>query len=55
MPKLEVDSMTYRRTRARLSVEDAVPLFLPDRSYVVRKESQAIVEYNNAFELVSRY
>ena len=54
LPKLTVDSNTYRRTKARLSVETIAPLNLPSGSYVVRKNSEAIVEFNNSFELVSQ-
>lgn len=52
LPKLPVDSHIYRRTKARLSVENMAPLTLPSGSYVVRKNSEAIVELNNSFELV---
>lgn len=54
LPRVEVDGNTYRRTKARLSVEELAPLTLPSGSYTVKKSDQEIVEYNKTFLLVPR-
>ena len=54
LPRMEVDSNTYRRIKIRLSVEEIVPLTLPTGSYKVKKSDDAIVEFNKAFLVVSR-
>ncbi|HYX37492.1 MAG TPA: hypothetical protein VE954_30685 [Oligoflexus sp.] len=54
LPRIEVDGNTYRRTKARLSVEDVAPLTLPTGSYTVKKSEEAIVEYNKTFLVVPR-
>jgi hypothetical protein len=54
LPRMEVDSATYRRTKARLSIEDVAPLTLPSGSYTVKKSADAIVEYNKTFLVVPR-
>jgi hypothetical protein len=54
LPRMEVDSNTYRRTKARLSVEDVAPLTLPSGSYTVKKSEEEIVEYNKTFLVVPR-
>jgi hypothetical protein len=54
LPRMEVDGNTYRRTKARLSVEDVAPLTLPSGSYTVKKSAEEIVEYNKTFLVVPR-
>jgi hypothetical protein len=54
LPRMEVDGNTYRRTKARLSVEDVAPLTLPSGSYTVKKSDEEIVEYNKTFLVVPR-
>jgi hypothetical protein len=54
LPRMEVDSNTYRRTRMRLEVEDVAPLTLPSGSYTVKKSADEIVEYNKTFLVVPR-
>ncbi len=55
LPRMEVDSNTYRRTKARLSVEDLAPLRLPSGSYTVKKsDDDEIVEYHKTFLVVPR-
>jgi hypothetical protein len=54
LPRIEIDGNTYRRTEARLSVADAVPLKLPKGEYTVKKSDAAIVEYNKEFLVVPR-
>ncbi len=52
LPRVLVDGNTYRRTRARLSVEDVAPLVLPNGAFMMRKADQLIVEFNKSFLLV---
>ncbi len=54
LPRMEVDANTYRRTKARLSVEEIAPLTLPSGSYTVKKSEEEIVEYNKTFLVVTR-
>jgi hypothetical protein len=54
LPRMEVDGNTYRRTKARLSVEEVAPLTLPSGSYTVKKSDEEIVEYNKTFLVVPR-
>jgi hypothetical protein len=54
LPRVQVDGNTYRRTKARLSIEDVAPLYLPAGSFVVRKAEEDIVEFNKTFLLVPR-
>ena len=55
LPRIAVDKSIYRRTKARLSVEDVAPLVLPSGSYTVKKfEDDEIVEYNQTFLVIPR-
>jgi len=54
LPRMEVDANTYRRTKARLSVEEYAPLTLPSGSFTMKKSDEEIIEYNKTFKLVPR-
>lgn len=54
LPRVQVDQNTYRRTKARLSIDEIAPLVLPQGSYVVKTAGEEIIEYNLSFVIIPR-